>query len=697
MAKIPRIQFKRTKTPGTKPSKDILAEGELAINLADRTLFTKSGDDIIDLGFAKGGTVNGDINQEAGNFTTNGSMTAKTYIDIKNSLNDKKIFRLSYEGDRGALLSVNEGDNKWKTILVPLDEDGTKTIATREHVGKMVSTNDGETKLRAPNQTNLLIAKDNKELVWYDGSTNNRMVNFGAGGLDLAHKGSDIVGVSLYKKDGNQVRIETHAHSSALMLAFAYKDSAGNNSYVINMPKENGILATQGWTDAKYYKRNDSPSFKEYVNVFHNTTGSYTQLGYGNAGATWSVNTGGNWYILKHPLANGTVASQEWSQATHYNKSESDNRYVKIGIGGGYPLHNYNAGGHGYSTWNEKGVRQAYIGFANDGSTEFTISNEKGSNSTINLKAGNVLVNGVTIASQNWVISNFYKKTETYNKSEIDGKVNGRLTQAQGDARYYTKTDSDGRYLRMNITNKTSMPVFYRTANYGDDANQRDLNYAGFYRTNGLNSLPSLIIHVPHSSGLAHGRGIGFDYGSAGYGIYTYAYDANGKYQGQKSIALSEYHYSKTVSDDRYYQKSQTYSRAEVDSRVNGRLTQATADGRYAYKGGANAQNFGANIVDAADVNIRSDLTVKSNLVKINNAIQTVKTLTGYTYDLKLNDNTYKQSAGIIAQDVQKVLPALVTEDSLGLLSVNYNGLTAVLVNAINELSERLERLERGV
>lgn len=77
MADIKQIQFKRTSEAGKKPTPESLAEGELAINLADRMLFTKSGDEVIDLGFAKGGTVDGDINQIKGNITTGGDLTAK--------------------------------------------------------------------------------------------------------------------------------------------------------------------------------------------------------------------------------------------------------------------------------------------------------------------------------------------------------------------------------------------------------------------------------------------------------------------------------------------------------------------------------------------------------------------------------------------------------------------------------------------
>lgn len=69
MATLKQIQFKRSKTAGARPAASVLAEGELAINLKDRTLFTKNDTgQIIDLGFAKGGQVDGDV-------TINGKLT----------------------------------------------------------------------------------------------------------------------------------------------------------------------------------------------------------------------------------------------------------------------------------------------------------------------------------------------------------------------------------------------------------------------------------------------------------------------------------------------------------------------------------------------------------------------------------------------------------------------------------------------
>ncbi|QYN80424.1 tail fiber [Kosakonia phage 305] len=85
MADLKQIQFKRSKTAGAKPTTAQIAEGELAINLKDRTIFTNDGSQIIDLGFAKGGQIDGDVTQvgnytQTGNYTTSGDISAKTLL-----------------------------------------------------------------------------------------------------------------------------------------------------------------------------------------------------------------------------------------------------------------------------------------------------------------------------------------------------------------------------------------------------------------------------------------------------------------------------------------------------------------------------------------------------------------------------------------------------------------------------------------
>lgn len=82
MATLKQIQFKRSKTAGARPAASVLAEGELAINLKDRTIFTKDDSgNIIDLGIAKGGQVDGDV-------TINGKLTLNgAYVQTLGGIN----------------------------------------------------------------------------------------------------------------------------------------------------------------------------------------------------------------------------------------------------------------------------------------------------------------------------------------------------------------------------------------------------------------------------------------------------------------------------------------------------------------------------------------------------------------------------------------------------------------------------------
>ena len=76
MADLKQIQFKRTKTVNKEPTTAQLAEGELAINLVDRTIYTNDGTKIIDIGFGRGGVVKGPIDQIYGGITSVGSIEA---------------------------------------------------------------------------------------------------------------------------------------------------------------------------------------------------------------------------------------------------------------------------------------------------------------------------------------------------------------------------------------------------------------------------------------------------------------------------------------------------------------------------------------------------------------------------------------------------------------------------------------------
>jgi hypothetical protein len=98
--------------------------------------------------------------------------------------------------------------------------------------------------------------------------------------------------------------------------------------------------------------------------------------------------------------------------------------------------------------------------------------------------------------------------------------------------------------------------------------------------------------------------------------------------------------------------------------------------------------------IKATDFYITSDRRVKSHLQEIDNALDKVKDLKGYTYYL---EGVIDRSAGIIAQDVQGVLPEAVNKERDGMLSVSPNALIGLLVNAINEMRDKLDNLESEV
>lgn len=93
---------------------------------------------------------------------------------------------------------------------------------------------------------------------------------------------------------------------------------------------------------------------------------------------------------------------------------------------------------------------------------------------------------------------------------------------------------------------------------------------------------------------------------------------------------------------------------------------------------------------------VASDENLKTNIATITNALATVEDLRGVTYDWKRDDST---SAGVIAQEVQKVIPFVVKTNSPldaneGYLSVNYHALVPYLIESIKELSARVKALE---
>ena len=90
------------------------------------------------------------------------------------------------------------------------------------------------------------------------------------------------------------------------------------------------------------------------------------------------------------------------------------------------------------------------------------------------------------------------------------------------------------------------------------------------------------------------------------------------------------------------------------------------------------------------DLNTTSDLNLKENIKTVENSLNTLTQLRGVSFDWK---ETGKSSYGVIAQELEEILPDLVTNGEVK--TVNYNGIIGVLIEAIKELKTEVEELKR--
>jgi hypothetical protein len=91
------------------------------------------------------------------------------------------------------------------------------------------------------------------------------------------------------------------------------------------------------------------------------------------------------------------------------------------------------------------------------------------------------------------------------------------------------------------------------------------------------------------------------------------------------------------------------------------------------------------------DVIAYSDARVKENVETIDGALDKVMKMRGVSYN-KIGE--HEKKVGVIAQEILKVLPEVVSQDETGTYSVAYGNITAVLIEAVKELASRVELLE---
>jgi len=113
--------------------------------------------------------------------------------------------------------------------------------------------------------------------------------------------------------------------------------------------------------------------------------------------------------------------------------------------------------------------------------------------------------------------------------------------------------------------------------------------------------------------------------------------------------------------------------------------------------GSNNFQFDGTNLFVAGDITAyyTSDQRLKNNITPISNSLNKVLSISGNIFDWDKKSGKTGSESGVIAQEIQKVLPQAVIERDDGYLAVKYDQIIPLLIEAIKDLKEEINELKK--
>ncbi len=175
--------------------------------------------------------------------------------------------------------------------------------------------------------------------------------------------------------------------------------------------------------------------------------------------------------------------------------------------------------------------------------------------------------------------------------------------------------------------------------------------------------------------------------------------EASGDYSTSMGLSNAAKGYSSAAAG--FYNKAKNSY-----SFVVGKYNDTTAFGSLLEVGNGQSETIRANamtVFSTGNVTIQgwlsqtSDARLKKNITPLSNSLASIGLLNGYLYNWRDELRDTSQQIGLLAQEVQKVYPQLVTEKSNGELSLNYIGLIPVLLEGIKEQQKQIEELRTEI
>ncbi len=131
----------------------------------------------------------------------------------------------------------------------------------------------------------------------------------------------------------------------------------------------------------------------------------------------------------------------------------------------------------------------------------------------------------------------------------------------------------------------------------------------------------------------------------------------------------------------------------------NGTSSQTLRYGASGWEASSILTNDGANLVStgsmtATEFLYSSDARLKDNVVQLSGALNKINSLEGVSFNWKKDGQA---EIGLIAQEVEKVVPELVVTGNDGLKAVKYGNVVALLIEAVKEQQAEIDSLKAQV
>jgi hypothetical protein len=104
--------------------------------------------------------------------------------------------------------------------------------------------------------------------------------------------------------------------------------------------------------------------------------------------------------------------------------------------------------------------------------------------------------------------------------------------------------------------------------------------------------------------------------------------------------------------------------------------------------------DMSGNLTMAGNITAYSDIRIKKDITVIENALEKVSKIRGVTYTRIDEGSSNARQSGVIAQEVELVLPEVVSEDASGIKNVAYGNMVGLLIEAIKEQQIEIQQMK---